>query len=439
MTRLPRLLIAAAVLWAPGLSLAAQTTDSDKADSALVIHRADSARATLVQPPGSKGYTPAGLVRAPFKLFGGALALVGGIGYAAYELLDETGTIRFAKRTDRAFREHGLKVRPRLIGHRSGPALVASWEGEAPFFLEGGISNRLYTLARGGVFVGDTMRGAEIAAGAYRMNQIHFWGVGPDSREEDGSDYAHFKNELVGHASFQAMPHLKMTVGGGWEQDEAARGHDDLAPDVLDTFADDLPFGSLGTQSYFRADASADLDFTWISGPNQTHGARLLADWSGFRGKTDSDPDFQFWSTDLRVYMPLNPRHAFVVRGLAADAFGEAKGGVPLYYLATLGSTEGLRGQKGWRLRDKAMLSGMAEYRYQVWWHPGDPTYRVEAFWFVDHGAVGSSLSAIDWNDFDTTPGIGVRFIHRADTQFETYLGFGGDKPRIGVKLGGTF
>src|SRR5207302_4558330 len=105
------------------------------------------------------------------------------------------------------------------------------------------------------------------------------------------------------------------------------------------------------------------------------------------------------------------------------------------YYVPGLGSTQGLRGQKGWRYRDLAMLAAQGEWRYQVWWSPMNPRDRIDAFAFVDHGAVGPSLRAIAQDSFITTPGIGLRFVSRGVAKVETFLAFGGDKPRAGLKL----
>lgn len=158
-------------------ALAAQQNDAEKeAEGAAVVARADSARAALVQPAGKKGYSPARLVRLPFQAFGVALTAVVGVGYLGFQALDETGAIALLGKANRDLEALNVKVRPRYIGSRSGPALAARW--------------------RGGLAFGDTLTGVELAASHHRMTQLHFWGVGPDSRPEDRSDYAHTRREL---------------------------------------------------------------------------------------------------------------------------------------------------------------------------------------------------------------------------------------------------
>jgi outer membrane protein assembly factor BamA len=167
-------------------------------------------------------------------------------------------------------------------------------------------------------------------------------------------------------------------------------------------------------------------------------GARARADWQAYRGLRSTDPSFQLVDGDLRLYLPMSARHALALRGLAGSALG-VHGGVPLFHLFALGDDEGLRGQKGQRLRDRALLAGMAEWRYRVWWSPTWPAWRVDGFAFVDEGAVGASLDAIRASDFTGTPGIGLRLLHDGAALAEAYLGFGGDKPRVGARLGVTF
>jgi hypothetical protein len=209
---------------------------------------------------------------------------------------------------------------------------------------------------------------------------------------------------------------------------------------VVDQFSTSLPFGALSTNRFARAGGELDFDFTSIGATyEQVRGARLLTSWTGFRGLGETSSDFQIGSGDLRVYVPFSRQHAVALRGIVHEVFGESGDGVPIYYLPRLGSTEGMRGQKGWRYRDRGVLAASAEWRYQVWWHPGDPHYRLDAFVFADHGAVGSSVRDIAWEDFHTTPGIGLRFMSHGVGKAETYLALRGDKPRVGLKLGASF
>jgi hypothetical protein len=431
--------LTALVLASPA-GLTAQNDTQDRAEEEAAIAHADSVRAALVQPPGTKHSTTAAIVRAPFRAFTGALAVVGGVAYGAYKLLDHIGAVSMVKDMNRSFEAADMKVRPDFIANRSGVGLTARWNGSGtPLFLEGGYSIRGYHLARGGLSFGDTLYGLELAAGHHKLTQMHFWGIGPDASADDRSDFGYTMREAGGAGHVRLLPHVRVAVGGGWQEYTGARGTDNARPDLQDTFAGDLPFGAVGTERFAHVDGQLDLDFTSLVRGERLGGVRALAGWSAYRGVSETDADFNLGSGDLRAYVPISQRHELALRGLAMDAFGEQGNGVPLYLLPRLGSSEGLRGQKGWRYRDRAVIAAMAEWRYQVWWHPGDPDYRVDAFVFTDHGAVGSSLGDIEGPDYVTTPGIGLRFLDKGIAQVETFVAFGGDAPRAGLKLRASF
>jgi hypothetical protein len=90
--------------------------------------------------------------------------------------------------------------------------------------------------------------------------------------------------------------------------------------------------------------------------------------------------------------------------------------------------------------RDSALAAGTAEWRYRVWYHPGDLIYRLDAMAFVDHGMVAPSLRDVTWRDAETTPGIGLRFVKDGLGLAEGFAAWGGEQGmRWGFQLGSTF
>lgn len=408
-------------------------------ERAAAVARADSARAALVQPPGEKGLSVAHLIRAPFHVFGAAVALGTAAAFIAYDLAEDAGVIDAVQAVDRDLQSVDVRVRPDFIGSRSWPALVARWDGLEPVFVEGGVSLRGYTLARAGVALGDSARGVELAAGHHAMNQLHFWGVGMDSRPDDRSDYALTRRDVEARAWTPVVPHVSLGIAAGWEESDVDRGQDDRRPDLQDVFAPALPLGVRADSRYARGEAAVDVDFTTVGGAYQMLGARLLLGWGLYRDLEPTDAHFQRASADLRTYLPVTARHAVALRGMAVEHFAESGAGVPFFYLPALGDDDGLRGHRSWRFRDRALLAAMAEWRYQVWYHPGDPRYRLDGFAFVDHGSVAPSLGALDWNEFETTPGLGLRFMDRGVGLLEGFVAFGGEGTRFGIELGTSF
>jgi len=436
----PRILALALLLalCSPTPARAQAPADSDsESDAALVLLRADSARALLVQPPGEKGASFAHFVRAPFHLLGATIALGAAAGYAAFQLLDETGILSAGSRLGRELKARDIHLRPDMIGSRSWPALVVRVEDPDPLFLEAGISLRGYTLLRGGLALGDTLTGLDLAGTRHDMNRLLFWGVGPDSDPADRADYRLTRRDATLTGWAPLAPHVRLRLGGGWEEDVVDRGKDDRWPDVQDVFTATL---SSEPDRFARADAELRLDFTRVDGNYQLKGTRLVTGWRMYRGLDDTDARFQIGDADLRIFAPLDRRHAIALRGIVAGTWGEEGDGIPFYHLPTLGKDEGLRGFHSWRFRDRALAAAMAEWRYQVWYHPGDPTYRLDAMVFVDHGMVAPGLDKLARRDFETTPGFGLRLMESGLGMVQAFVAFGGDKaPRWGLDLGSSF
>jgi hypothetical protein len=315
---------------------------------------------------------------------------------------------------------------------------VVRYDGAAPLFVEGGYSLRGYTLLRGGIALGDTLRGLELAGGRQDMKQLHFWGIGPDSDPLDRSDYQLVRSDAAASLWFPLAPRMRVRVGGGVEQDEVGRGRDDKRPDLQNVFPG--PRFATGRDRFARGAADLDLDFTRLAAGDQLSGARLLGGWNLYRGIDDTEARFQTGRAELRLFAPVSTRHALALRGMVAETFGEEGGAVPFYHLHALGDDDGLRGFRSWRFRDQALAAGTAEWRYRIWYHPGDLIYRLDAMAFVDHGMVAPSLDELSWSGAETTPGIGLRFVKDGFGEAEAFVAFGGEqRARWGFQLGSTF
>lgn len=424
----------------PGAApLRAQDGDRTAEDRARAeaVARADSIRATLVQPPGERGFGTDDLVRVPFRLLGAALTMAALPPLAAYALVTETGLDRVVTTARARLHAADVDARPDFIGSRSWPALVVRYDGVSPFFVEGGVSLRGYTLARAGLELGDTLRGGGLAATHHRLRELHTWGIGMDAPYETRSDYARTRRMLEVGAWTALAPSMRLRLDGGWEEDEVARGSDESRRDLQNApFAGEL-FGVAEETSYWRGGAALELDRTRARAL-QLVGYRVLGRYDVLRGAGQTDSDFQRVQADARMYLPFTGRHLLAARLLAEDHLAEGGQGVPFYRLAMLGDDDGLRGYTSRRFRDRALLAAMIEWRYEIWFHPGDEQYRLEGFAFVDHGGVGPSLSEVE--AFETTPGLGIRFIDRGLSRVEVYAAWGGDKaPRFDLELGASF
>lgn len=411
------------------------------ADSAAAaLARADSARAALVQPPGSYGGVRAmDVIRIPFQLFGATVALglygAGAVYQVADELLIDPGI-----RARDALAEIGVDAGVDSFGNRSWPGVVLRYEGLSPFYAEAGYSLRQYEHYQTGVEIGSDALGGELLGRYQRRRQPHFWGVGPDSREADRSDFQW--NEATAGATGWWAPGggpLRLSGGAAWERNDVdGHGWDSSETDAELTFAPALLFGLNERTEFARLDAAAELDRTRME-HLQVRGFSLSGGWSWYEGVGGTRSSFHRVQGDARAYLPVNERQLFALRLLAEDRLGEDGRGVPFTHLAELGDEDGLRGHSGRRFRDRALLAAQAEWRYEVFWHPGFPDLRIEGFAFADAGTVGPSLSSVAWDDFEVTPGIGLRYVDDGDARAEGFIARGGGRWRLGFGFGRTF
>jgi hypothetical protein len=407
---------------------------------AAVLARADSARAALVQPAGTYGGVRAmDLIRVPFQLFGATLAL-GVYGAGAAFMLAEELLIEPATDVRNRLADVDVNARISTLGTRSWPALVLRYDGAAPFYAEGGYSLRQYEHYEAGVEVGDEALGGVASARYRRMRQPHFWGVGPDSREADRSD---FRQDVggVGASGWWQSPGAPFVLTGGaaWETSRVVgRGWDSSYPNTSDVFGGDDLFGLDETTEYLRVGGGATLDGTYVE-HLQVRGYSVGGEWQYYEGLADTESSFHRLAGDARLFVPANERQLLALRVLAEDHLGEDGLGVPFTHLAHLGDEHGLRGYSGRRFRDRALLAAQLEWRYEVYWHPGFQNLRLEGFAFVDSGAVGPEVGAIDLSDFRTTPGLGLRWVQDGDARGEVFLAHGGEGWRAGVSLGRSF
>jgi hypothetical protein len=424
---------------APAPSMMPGPPADPAADSlAAALARADAARAALVQPPGSyEGVRASDLVKVPFRLFGATLALGAAGAGAAYMLADKV-FLGPAKRTTDSLRELDVDTRVDALGTRSWPGVILRYQGFDPLYAEAGYSLRQYEHYEAGLDVGDEQTGANVMGQFRKLRQPHFWGVGPNSVDEDRSAFRQDAGVVGGSAWWTPTGSpLKLSGGVAYENHRVVGdGWDSRRPNTSEVFSS--LFGLDERTEFLRVDGGAAIDGTHRT-DLQERGFRVAGEWQYYDGVNETASSFHRVAGDARAYVPANERQLFALRLIAEDHVGETARGVPFTHLAKLGDDSGLRGYSGRRFRDSALLAAQLEWRYQVYWHPGFPDQAIEGFAFTDAGAVGSSIGAIRWDDVRYTPGIGLRYVKAGEAKAEGYLSRGGGRWRAGFALGRTF
>ena len=265
--------------------------------------------------------------------------------------------------------------------------------------------------------------------GRYRvLSDERFFGLGPNSLEENESNYAHEQSSgavtlLVpfrGDASFE--------VGFRYDYNSILTGENREFRSTTDLFnSETLPGMERGT-----AIAGTNISFLYDSRNNRGNpnkGMTIHASSEVFSEMGGSQ--FGFWrvSTEVSRYLHLIHDRKLVLRAgvQATDPFSNRE--IPFYYLTELGSQETIRGFTRGRFRDRDMVTGSIEYRYPIW-------RAIDALLFIDGGRVTSSLrNEFELDDVQWGFGGGIRVWNREGEILTLQIGKGPEQVRVHFSL----
>jgi outer membrane protein assembly factor BamA len=229
-----------------------------------------------------------------------------------------------------------------------------------------------------------------------RILKDNYYGIGPDSREED---LVHFTNE---------KKELKVTLGHGFTSSLVGEVSYCLRNiryfDVEDNKAYTEKLRSVGE----KLSPFFSLIVRYDTSDSQIHPTR------GFRLQCKNDLAYAFLGNknasfarlilDLRQYFLLfGKKDVLAVRLRFQSISGNH---IPLFELSVLGggSTENaLRGYKMNRFQDKGKILLNVEYRFPLWAKLGGNI-------FVDYGVVGPSLGRLNFRKSAVDIGCGLRY-----------------------------
>lgn len=232
------------------------------------------------------------------------------------------------------------------------------------------------------------------------MPDEQFFGIGPNSREEDKTNYQ--LKRSVGEIALGRLVGGGVVVGGvlGIEHNQPGPGRDDTSPATGQLFPG-LP-GSRDEITMTRFTLGMYYD-----GRN-----RPIRPSSGFeievRGRVEqqvnkSDFGYTMGFADITRYVHLFRDRTLVFRVGARFSDATSDRQIPFYGLSSLGATETIRGFQRGRFRDNDLVLGSIEYRYPVW-------RTIDALFFVDAGQVQSRIFE-DFNSSDTQVTFGGGFV----------------------------
>jgi hypothetical protein len=417
-------------LHAPALRAQDEADDGPVSpDSAEVI------RASLERPPSKPPHDAVDVVALPFRIIFFPLRLLARanaklVGLGA-QMLQPREYSTLQKIVDAGFRPYFG-----TIGQRSGVAAGMRVERWSPFFLEGAYSIRGSQRYIVGLDFNSQTRRLEGSYLFQRDAQPHYWGIGPDTKDDDRVDYR-WDRQIVSAIGTLQLSSVTLVGGVGYQDNLVGRGSEGSLADIQDLPEEDLPYGVNERTEYIVFNLSGSLDRTFNRAEFQARGIFLQAGSSLYIGTDGTDSDFLRVSGDMFGYVPINIRQQLAIRGLVEINRGWGQG-VPFTHLALLGDEQGSRAYSLGRFRDRDMLAVMTEWRYEVWRELHERG-RVESFLFLDTGTVARHLRDTRLRKLRWSSGFGFRIVWSGQVRWLAYLGFGRDGARLDANFSWAF
>jgi outer membrane protein assembly factor BamA len=331
--------------------------------------------------------------------------------------------------------EAGFKPRFGSIGPRSGIAAGLLFERWSPLFLETAISIRGSQRHIGGLAID---RGNYLLSASYmfqRDAEPHFWGNGLNSNENEFVAYRRDRQE-ISLAGTLRRSSVTLSAGAGYQDNSVRRSYDNDELEIVDLPDSIKPYGVDERTKYVLFDLNAGFDRSRFTGFSRT-GYYLEVGSALFLGTDGTDSDFWRVNGQFTGFVPVNPRQALALRGIAEYNQGYGQG-VPFTHLAVMGDLRGGRAYRQNRFSDLAMLAVMSEWRYEVWRELHERG-RAETFFLADAGTVSNSFRNMSLKQLRWSFGLGLRLVFESEVRWLAWLAFGRDGAEFSVRFTRVF
>lgn len=304
--------------------------------------------------------------------------------------------------------------------------------GPFDFSVSAAVSLKRYVIAETALLVPGVIKDGPFGEIRVRWRdrpEEDFFGIGPDSLEDERTNFALRDTLVRGTGGFRAGDF----AGGAsvsWLDPEIGPGEDNRMPSTEEIF------DPLDTPGFLRqpdfiliepfveyANADPPLD--------PTTGGRYRVSWTRYHDRDLDRFSFNRWDVDLRQYIPFfNQARTIALRAWLSSSDPDSGHEVPFYLQPTLGGSYSLRGFRTFRFRDRSLLLLQAEYRWRI-------NEFAHGAIFYDTGSVARRLS--DLGRLENDYGIGIRVGGRNGVAFRTDLALGGEGTRLLIRFDHVF
>lgn len=269
------------------------------------------------------------------------------------------------------------------------------------------VSWRAYKAAQARFEVGD-IRGRQLVVGSqvlwHDLTQVHYWGNGPDSLEQNSSEYRLKTIDVIGY--LRVRPKDWLTIGGaaGWlhrpRLSSSVGPFDRDYPYTREVFPADPVFGMAEQPNFLHGDVSLTVDTRTHRG-YPTSGGLFRAAAASYSDRDSGLFTFRRYQAEALQLVPVI-RDVWVIglHGWAVASDVAPGRAVPFYMAPSLGGGNSIRGFNNYRFHDRNLLVVNAESRWALFRH-------LDGAVFIDKGSVAARFA--DLNLDTTTYGVGFR------------------------------
>jgi outer membrane protein assembly factor BamA len=262
--------------------------------------------------------------------------------------------------------------------------------------------------------------------------QEDFFGVGPDSSEEDRSNFRLEDSDYSATVGIRPTRNFQTGVRGGVLNVNTARGTDIRIPSVEALFTSSQVPALEEQPDYRYMGAFAQYDHR-DEPLNPRSGGLYRVEGDYYSDRDGGDYSFRRWQAELQQYFPFfNERRviAFRTRLVLTDTNPGQQ--VPFFLMPILGGSEDLRGFREFRFRDNNSLLANLEYRWEAF-------SGLDLALFGDAGKVFKDAGDINLEKLKTSYGFGFRFNSSKSVFWRIDVGFSQEGTRTFVKFGHVF
>jgi surface antigen Omp85-like protein len=271
------------------------------------------------------------------------------------------------------------------------------------------------------------------------MNRLDFFGIGPDSRRANRTDFRLRETSAGAQGWIRATPALRLGGIAQMYSPELGSGQSPSVLSIEQFFTPSSVPGFNADPVFARYRGYAELVYPVLADTDQPNdeyrgyqGTYQLAVES-FRDTDTGQHNFHRWETEVQQrFAGFRPGHRFTVHGLMAATNNDAD--VPFYLQYTLGGGGGLtafrpntigtdgtkatlRGYQNYRFRDTDIVLMQGEYRI--------PLHKtVDATVFVDAGQVAPTVPRL-FSDWKTGTGFSLSYMRKGAALARLDVGYG--------------